>query len=147
MLVTIPVPPRACCEEGTRPKLAVAAGLPSTCTRTPWLSYGAGENLAIVVGNAQPDLRDWAMQRQAAEPQLPSGKHRLLLVGELKGAGPLIPGPVIPAGLSIVTASTRIGAGPGTPRLRVCTRGGIAPAAGGRIEASTDSWKGEARAP
>lgn len=47
--------------------------------------HRAGENLAIVVGNAQPDLRDWAMQRQAVEPQLPSGKHRLLLVGGAAG--------------------------------------------------------------
>ncbi|GFR51603.1 hypothetical protein Agub_g14027 [Astrephomene gubernaculifera] len=47
----------------------------------------SGENLAIVVGNAQPDLRQWAQQRQAAEPPLPSGKHRLLLATRKEALG------------------------------------------------------------
>ncbi|KAG2425471.1 hypothetical protein HXX76_013681 [Chlamydomonas incerta] len=47
----------------------------------------SGENLAIVVGNAQPDLRTWAQQRQAAEAPLPSGKHRLLQATKKEALG------------------------------------------------------------
>ncbi|KAG2488724.1 hypothetical protein HYH03_012724 [Edaphochlamys debaryana] len=47
----------------------------------------SGENLAIVVGNAQPDLRTWAQQRQASEPPLPSGKHRLLMATKKEALG------------------------------------------------------------
>ncbi|KXZ45571.1 hypothetical protein GPECTOR_53g157 [Gonium pectorale] len=47
----------------------------------------SGENLAIVVGNAQPDLRQWAQQRQASEAPLPSGKHRMLLATKKEALG------------------------------------------------------------
>ncbi|GLC47268.1 hypothetical protein PLESTF_000927300 [Pleodorina starrii] len=47
----------------------------------------SGENLAIVVGNAQPDLRQWAQQRQASEPHLPSGKTRMLLASRKEALG------------------------------------------------------------
>ncbi|PNH08188.1 putative sucrose-phosphatase 1 [Tetrabaena socialis] len=47
----------------------------------------SGENLAIVVGNAQPDLRRWAAQRQGEEPALPNGKHRLLMASRKEALG------------------------------------------------------------
>ncbi|GIL67509.1 hypothetical protein Vafri_20868 [Volvox africanus] len=47
----------------------------------------SGENLAIVVGNAQPDLRQWAQQRQASEQPLPSGKQRMLLASRKEALG------------------------------------------------------------
>ncbi|EFJ45705.1 hypothetical protein VOLCADRAFT_93844 [Volvox carteri f. nagariensis] len=47
----------------------------------------SGENLAIVVGNAQPDLRQWAQQRQATETPLPSGKQRMMMAARKEALG------------------------------------------------------------
>jgi hydroxymethylpyrimidine pyrophosphatase-like HAD family hydrolase len=38
----------------------------------------SGKNLAIVVGNAQPDLKQWVAQHQASDASPLPGKQRLL---------------------------------------------------------------------